>query len=85
MEESSKSQAPSSKEAPNPKLQTPQFQVGETVYSAISQDDRGMVVGIEITPIGYFYKVCWADKIEESSTHYAIELSREPLFTTPTR
>jgi hypothetical protein len=90
MEESSKSQVPSSKEAPSSRSRkgswvTPEFQLGEMVYSAIEQSERGMVISIEVSLLGCSYRVAWAERISEPSYHYAIELSREPLFTTPTR
>jgi hypothetical protein len=83
--ESSKSQVPNPKEIPSPKSQVPLFQVGETVYNALTPDVRGMVLRIELNPNGYVYHVIWSEAIDKDTAHYAIELSREPLFITPTR
>ncbi len=62
----------------------PAFQIGETVYSAIADDRRGMVTGIHLRPGYIAYDVTWADDSQEDS-HFIIELSREPPYRMPTR
>ncbi len=65
-------------------LRRPVFQIGEKVWSAISHDEHGMVTGIILRP-GYIrYAVTWANGLRETD-NFDIELSREPLFSTPTR
>ncbi len=64
----------------------PVFQNGETVYSAIASNERGMVTGILQRPDHIGYYVMWASAIDGEEREYgAIELSRDPLFHQATR
>jgi len=64
--------------------ETAVFQIGETVFSAIASDERGMVTGIVLRASYCLYYVTWASDLNES-LHEPIELSREPLYQQATR
>lgn len=69
----------------NAELPRPVFQIGETVYSAIAPDERGIVLAITQSPNGYTYDVAWAAAHDKTSQHFAIELSRDAVYQVPTR
>jgi hypothetical protein len=64
----------------------PIFAPGETIYSAIAPDERGMVTGVIHRPGYFLYLVSWASEFAQAEKEYHdIELSREPLYQQPTR
>lgn len=65
---------------------SPAFQIGETVWSALSSDERGQVTSYAVYPgRAIIYRVAWASRLGAESQHYDFELSREPLFQHSTR
>lgn len=55
------------------------FQLGDTVYRRVDEDERGMVTGILFRPTGTVYFVTFGGGREDSC--YDIELTAERTFS----
>ena len=59
------------------------FKLGATVYHRIDPDVKGMITGYVVRPGSITYCVVWAAAEGEEATHYAMELTDSPEYTTP--
>jgi hypothetical protein len=58
------------------------FHLGQVVYSALDDEDRGLVTGILFRPAGHVYYVTWGATKQEN-LHYDFELKAERDFAQP--